>query len=164
MMVKTSIQDLPNIHQPDQFDLCQGHSTNRHFQWKSLGFHPNLFNLNIRIISHGFKWLGFSVSMSSPDSLQLDLLISICVIAARFSYFTSMHEIYSLSSNGRYSVVGIKVSHCDVGKTMKLSIWKVHQERLFSFNNNNNNNNNFNNEQPFELCKAYFWWICLSIN
>ena len=31
MSVDTSIEDLPKIHQPDLFDLCQGHSTNRLF-------------------------------------------------------------------------------------------------------------------------------------
>ena len=24
----TSVEELPNIHQPDQIDLCQGHSSN----------------------------------------------------------------------------------------------------------------------------------------
>ena len=28
-----TIKELPNIHQPDQDDLYQGHSNNRHFQW-----------------------------------------------------------------------------------------------------------------------------------
>ena len=37
--VDTSIEDRPNIHQPHQFDLCQGHSSNRHFQWKATGFY-----------------------------------------------------------------------------------------------------------------------------
>ena len=32
MSVDTSIEDLPTIHQPYQFDLCQHHSSNRHFQ------------------------------------------------------------------------------------------------------------------------------------
>ena len=32
---------LPNIHEPDQFDFCQGQSSNRHLQWKSKGFHLN---------------------------------------------------------------------------------------------------------------------------
>ena len=29
----------PTIRQPDQFDLCQGHSSNRHIQMKSMDFH-----------------------------------------------------------------------------------------------------------------------------
>ena len=37
----TSIEDLPKIHHPVQFALCQGHSSNRHFQWKSMGIHLN---------------------------------------------------------------------------------------------------------------------------
>ena len=36
MIEDTSNEELPNIHQPDQFDLRQGHSSNRHFQWKSM--------------------------------------------------------------------------------------------------------------------------------
>ena len=32
--VDTSYQNLPNIHQPGQFDVCLGESSNRHFQWK----------------------------------------------------------------------------------------------------------------------------------
>ena len=34
--IYTSVKELPNIHQPDQFDLRQGHSSSRHFQWKSM--------------------------------------------------------------------------------------------------------------------------------
>ena len=41
MCVATSFEDLPKIHQPDQFDLCQGHSSKRHFQWKSMSCHLN---------------------------------------------------------------------------------------------------------------------------
>ena len=40
-----SVEDLPNIPQPGQFDLCQGHSSNRHFQWKPMGFHLNRYLL-----------------------------------------------------------------------------------------------------------------------
>ena len=36
MSVDTSTEDLPNVHQPDQFDLYQDHSSSRHFQWKSM--------------------------------------------------------------------------------------------------------------------------------
>ena len=34
MTEDTSIEELhvPNMHQPDQFDLCQGYSSNRYFQ------------------------------------------------------------------------------------------------------------------------------------
>ena len=39
MSIYACIEDLPNIHQPDQFDLCEGLSSNRHFQLKSVGFH-----------------------------------------------------------------------------------------------------------------------------
>ena len=39
MRVDMFSEELPNIHQPDQFDPCQGHITNRLFQWKSMGFH-----------------------------------------------------------------------------------------------------------------------------
>ena len=39
--VHTCIEDLTKIHQSGQFDLCQGHSSNGHFQWKSIGFHQN---------------------------------------------------------------------------------------------------------------------------
>ena len=39
MSVDTSIEDQPHIHQPDQFDLCQGHSSNWHFHCKSMGSH-----------------------------------------------------------------------------------------------------------------------------
>ena len=35
------MEDLPDMHQPDQFDLSQGPSSNRHFQWKSMGSHLN---------------------------------------------------------------------------------------------------------------------------
>ena len=38
MNVDTSIEKLHNIHQPDQFDLCQGHSSKRHFQWKLIAY------------------------------------------------------------------------------------------------------------------------------
>ena len=43
----------PNMHQPDQFDLCQGHSSNRHFQWKSMGFHQNRHTV-LRQLGLGF--------------------------------------------------------------------------------------------------------------
>ena len=41
MSVDTATGKLPNVHQPDQFDLCQYHSSNRHFQGKSIEFHLN---------------------------------------------------------------------------------------------------------------------------
>ena len=34
--VDTSIEKLCNMHQSDQFDLIQGHSSNRHFLWNRL--------------------------------------------------------------------------------------------------------------------------------
>ena len=41
MSMDTPLEKLYDIHQPDQFDLCQGGSSNRHFQWKSMEFHLN---------------------------------------------------------------------------------------------------------------------------
>ena len=35
MSVDTPIEELPNMGQPDRFDLCQGHSINRCYQWHS---------------------------------------------------------------------------------------------------------------------------------
>ena len=32
MTEDTPIEQLPYMHQPDQFDICQGHSSNIHFQ------------------------------------------------------------------------------------------------------------------------------------
>ena len=37
MSVDTSVEELPNLHELDQFDLCQDHSSKRHLQWKSMG-------------------------------------------------------------------------------------------------------------------------------
>ena len=41
MSVAASIEELLKIHEPDHFDLYQGHSSNRYFQFKSMGFHLN---------------------------------------------------------------------------------------------------------------------------
>ena len=41
LVVDTSIDEPLSIQQPDQFDLCQAHSSKRPFQWKSTGFHIN---------------------------------------------------------------------------------------------------------------------------
>ena len=41
MSVDTCIEDLSNIHLPDQFDLCQVQSSNEHCQMKSISFHLN---------------------------------------------------------------------------------------------------------------------------
>ena len=38
MTEDTSIEELPNIHQQNQIDLCQGHSSNLHFKWKSMAY------------------------------------------------------------------------------------------------------------------------------
>ena len=43
MSVDTSIKDLSNIHQPDQFDFCHGHSSNTDFQWISVDFLLNSY-------------------------------------------------------------------------------------------------------------------------
>ena len=55
-------EDLFNIHQPDQFDLCQGYSSKRHLQWKSTGFH-----LNRHIV---FKPLGLGVPYQTCGHLR----------------------------------------------------------------------------------------------
>ena len=39
--VHATTEDLPYIHQPDQYELCQGHRSNRPSQWKSMSFHLN---------------------------------------------------------------------------------------------------------------------------
>ena len=52
MSVDTCIEDPPTIHQPDHFDLCQGHSSNRRFQWESVGFHLNM-HLVLDPLAHG---------------------------------------------------------------------------------------------------------------
>ena len=41
MSVDASVKDLPNLHQPDHFDLYEGHISKKHFQWKSMGFDLN---------------------------------------------------------------------------------------------------------------------------
>ena len=50
------IEELPNIHHPYQFDLSQGHNRNRHFQWKSVGFHWNR-HIILRPLHLGPKWV-----------------------------------------------------------------------------------------------------------
>ena len=38
-------KELPCLQQADQFVLCQGHSSNKHFQWKSMT--KNSYNCNV---------------------------------------------------------------------------------------------------------------------
>ena len=45
MSVDTSIEELPSMHQPDQFDFCQGHSSNEHLQWESMALNLYIFNI-----------------------------------------------------------------------------------------------------------------------
>ena len=47
MTEDTSIEELPNINQPDQFDLSQGDSSNGHFQWKSMAGTLKFNNFNV---------------------------------------------------------------------------------------------------------------------
>ena len=41
MTEDASSEELTNIQQLDQLDLCQGYSSNRHVQWKSIDFQLN---------------------------------------------------------------------------------------------------------------------------
>ena len=56
--VDTFIVELPNIHEPDKFNLCHGHSNNGHFQFKSMGSHLK------RHIQYSFKTSGPTGPMS----------------------------------------------------------------------------------------------------
>ena len=50
MSVDTSIEDFPHIHEEDPFDLGEDHSSNGHFQWKSVGFHLNRHIIHVAYI------------------------------------------------------------------------------------------------------------------
>ena len=47
MSVETSVEQLPNMHQPDQFDFCEGYSRIQLFNGNQWHAPLNLYTFNV---------------------------------------------------------------------------------------------------------------------